>query len=275
MHTVTHENKFLRLWFCCYPIFFGIAYSQAVIFTSNQNTKFVSGLALAHYRDVASDWMAGISDPFPVFSYILKWQYELLGLFAGVHLAYLFLLALYGITAVWLAGHLTERDDHRPRILFVFSLMWMFIHFVRVRDNWLSLIPDGLAGQYILGEYYQPCVFGVLLLTGTAAYVSRRTILAAVCLVLAALIHPTYLISSIMIAVSITVIPANRYLEISWCKRLIFLSLFSLVVGTYAIWMVHHLGSGDPVIAKQAHKLLAETRIPHHAILSQWDCGNH
>ena len=68
MQIETHENKFFRIWFCCYPILFGIAYSQAVVFTSNQNTKFISGLALANYQDIASDWMAKISDPFPVFS---------------------------------------------------------------------------------------------------------------------------------------------------------------------------------------------------------------
>ncbi len=271
MQTETHENKFFRIWFCCYPILFGIAYSQAVVFTSNQNTKFISGLALANYQDIASDWMAKISDPFPVFSHILKWQYELLGLIAGVHVAYLFLLALYAMTAVWLVGHIVERDDYRPRILFVFSLMLMFIHFVWVRHKLLTLIPDGLSDQYILGEYYQPCVLGVLLLTGTAAYVSSRTILAAACLISAALVHPTYVIAAIMIAASIIVLPANRLLEISWRQRLIFMSLFSFVIGAYAFWLIHHLASGDPAIAKQAHKLLAENRIPHHAKISQWD----
>ncbi|MEJ2040583.1 MAG: hypothetical protein P8X55_16885 [Desulfosarcinaceae bacterium] len=73
------DNKLMAPgWFSyIYPILFGLAYSHPVLFTSNQNTKFISGLALAGYRDIAADWMAHITDPFPLFSILLKWEYQL------------------------------------------------------------------------------------------------------------------------------------------------------------------------------------------------------
>jgi hypothetical protein len=214
--------------------------------------------------------MAKATDTFPVFSYLLKWQYEYFGLYLGVHSAFLLLVCLYGGTSLWLAKRLVRKDEYSARFLFVFSLIWMFFHWYKVRDNWQA-IPDGLGDQYMLRTYYQPCVYGVLLLTATAAYSSKRLLPAAFCLVLGALIHPTYLISSSLIAAAIVVLPANKVLEITWRQRLLFLSIFIAVIGVYSFWMLGQIGAGDPLIQKEAHTLLAETRIPHHALVSGWD----
>ena len=260
-------------WPYAYPVLFGLAYSQAALFTDNQNTKFISGLAHAGYRDLAADWMSRITDPFPLFSNMLEWQYRLLGLHIGVHLAFLLIVAAYGISGVWLAKSLLAHDEERPRVLFAFSLIWLFIHTIWVRSLWLCLFPDGLAGQYMLGSYYQPCCFGVLLLAGIAAYASGRPMVAAACFVLAQMFHPAYLISSALIATAITVLPANRSLGIGWGMRLLFLSLVVMALAAYAAWSVDSLTSGDPLVRDRAHQLLAETRIPHHAIPSKWRLG--
>lgn len=268
------ENKLIKYWFFCYPLLFGFGYSQSVLFASNQNTKLISGLSLAGYKDVASDWMAGTTDTFPLFSMLLKWQFEIVGLYLGVHGAFLLLVSLYGITGVWLAKQLIGEVDNPGRYLFSFSLIWMFIHWFRVRDNWLRVFPDGLGGQYMLDTYYQPCVYGVLLLSATAAYASKRNLLAAFLLILGALLHPAYLISSSLIAGTIVLLPANRKLEITWRQRVVFIFIFSVCMVGYSVWMLGQVGTGDPELQKEAHTLLAETRIPHHALLSEWDLKN-
>ena len=266
-----YQETNFRIWFCAYPILFGLAYSQSVVFTSNQNTKLIMGLAYAGYRDVASDWMAHVADPFPVFSELLRWQYEIFGLHFGIHLGFFLVLIVYAFSAVWLVNYLTRHEDSRLGVVFLFSLMWMFIHFSRVRPHWLSYFPDGLAGQYVLNNYYQPCVIGVFLLAGIAAYLSKRLILAATCLVITALIHPTYLMSSAVIALGIVFLPANRHLDINWPQRFTFLSIVFFILGPFAFWTVSQLSSGDPAITERAHALLAEFRIPHHALLSEWN----
>ena len=75
------------LWACAYGVVFALPYSQDAVFAHNQHTKFLAGLALAGYGDVAADWMACVADPFPSFSWLLKWQHRLLGvhLEAGSH----------------------------------------------------------------------------------------------------------------------------------------------------------------------------------------------
>lgn len=42
-------------WVYGYPVIFGLAYSQSALFTANQNSRFIAGLARAGYRDVAAD----------------------------------------------------------------------------------------------------------------------------------------------------------------------------------------------------------------------------
>ena len=257
-------------WALLYGILFGLSYSQEALFSSNQNTKFITGLALAGYGDIAADWMARITDPFPLFSHVLKWQYQLLGLYVGTHCSFFLIAGAYGLLGVQLAKSLFEGTEDRQRALWVFSLLWLLIHIVGVRNLWSGVFPEGLAGQYMLGDYYQPCCFGVLLLAGIAAYSSGRIVSAAACFMLASLFHPAYLISSALIAAALTVLPANRGLGIGWGKRLLFLFLVGVEVGAYAVYNMHALTSGDPVVRDTAHRLIAETRIPQHALPSEW-----
>lgn len=261
----------IHRWLWVYPLLFGLAHSQRVLFTGNQNTKFISGLALANYQHMTEDWMAGITDPFPLFSHLLKWQSQLFTLQIGVHGSFLLILALYALSTLWLAKDLFERNSAFYRTVFIFSVLWLLTHSLATRHFWLSFFPAGLAGQYMLGEYYEPGSFGVLLMTGIAAYLSRQTALAVVCFALAPVFHPAYLIASGLVSSAMVIIPANRTLKIGYSQRLAFWLVVTALLAAYAAWSASLLTAGDPAIRAQAHQILAETRIPHHAIPAEWD----
>lgn len=257
-------------WKYGYPILFALAYSQDALFSSNQNTKFISGLALAKYRDIAADWMAAATDPFPIFSTVLKWQYQWLGLYFGIHFSFFLIAAVYGIAGVWLAKSMLGGTAQKKKILWVFSVIWLLIHTVIIRNIFLDVFPEGLAGQDLLGPYYQPSVFGVLLLVAIALYSSRRLMPAAFCIVLASEFHPAYIVSSILVAVGLTVLPANKQYQISLQKRLFFLLPIAVILTAYALWIADRLTFGDPLLRNKAHQLLAEIRIPHHTNPFLW-----
>ncbi len=139
-----------------------------------------------------------------------------------------------------------------------------------VKDLWSDIFPEGLAGQYMLGDYYQPCCFGVLLFAGIAAYRAGRMLPAAACFILGPLFHPAYLISSALIASALIILPANRGLGIGWGKRFLFILLVAAGVGAYGIYNMSTLTSGDPAVRIAAHRLIAETRIPQHSLPSAW-----
>src|SRR5207253_333466 len=65
--------------------------------------------------------------------------------------------------------------------------------------RWLGLdypwyLQGGLAGQYLLGAMFQPSTFGVLLVVALCLFVRNRSLLAAVCVAVAATVHTTYLL---------------------------------------------------------------------------------
>jgi len=264
------KNLLLR-WPYFYPLIFALTYSQSPIFTANQNTKFISGLARAGYGDISSDWMAAITDPFPVFSTLLKWQYEWLGLHFGVHILFFIIVALYAALSLGIARHLFGIRETGPAAMGVFSFLWLLIHMEGFRADFLAWFPEGLGEQYLLGPYYQPCVFGVLILGGLLAYMQGRYLLAAICFILGPIFHPAYLISSAILLLVLSLFSgrgstAPRFKRLMGCLLLVLISL-----GVYGFWSFNALTSGDPSIRAEAHRLLAETRISHHALPVEWD----
>jgi hypothetical protein len=257
-------------WYYIYPLLFGLAFAQKAIFTENQNTKFITGLSLARYGDIASDWMATITDPFPFFSHLLKWQYQFLGLYAGVHLSFFLLAGLYSLFCIWLAKTLLPKDHNRSMILVVFSFLWLFIHTEGLRQFWGHFFPDGLADQYLLGEYYQPCCFGVFLIGAMAAYLSKRFILSWICLMMAPLFHPTYLLASSLVTLAMVLISSHGQPGISWKKRMLFLVFVFMVLIPLARWHASALTSEDPAIQAKAYEILTDSRIPRHSLPSHW-----
>ncbi len=169
----------------------------------------------------------------------------------------------------WPKVFLTDTED-RQRAVWVFALLWLFIHIVGVKDLWADIFPEGLAGQYMLGDYYQPCCFGVLLFAGIAAYSAGRMVPAAACFILGPLFHPAYLISSALLHAALIVLPANRGLGIGRGKRFLFILLVAAGVGAYGLYNMSSLTSGDPAVRIAAHRLIAETRIPQHSLPSAW-----
>ena len=128
--------------------------------------------------------------------------------------------------------------------------------------------PDGLGEQYLLSDYYQPCCFGVLLLMGIAAYNARRLAAAAGCFLLAPLFHPAYTLTAAMIVVALAVVPASRCVPA--VRRWLFPAAVLALLALYAAWCIRALTSA-PDVRLLAHRILADTRIPHHAHPATWD----
>ena len=60
------------LAFLFWSFVFGVSYTQAPLYYSNQNQYFLHGLAAAGLGDLHQDWLANTKDPTPVFSWIVE-----------------------------------------------------------------------------------------------------------------------------------------------------------------------------------------------------------
>src|SRR5438477_3295599 len=83
------------LAFLFWSLVFGIAYTQAPLYYSNQNQYFLHGAARAGVGWLDRDWLANTADPTPVFSALVAITYRYLheSLFYVYYVLYLGLYA--------------------------------------------------------------------------------------------------------------------------------------------------------------------------------------
>src|ERR1700732_3997820 len=82
------------LAFLFWSFVFGIAYTQAPLYYSNQNQYFLHGLAMAGDGCLDRDWLANTKDPTPLFSAIVAFTYGFLHEIA-FHVYYILILGCY------------------------------------------------------------------------------------------------------------------------------------------------------------------------------------
>lgn len=253
---------------------FGLAYSQAPLYTSNQNQYFLHGAARAGLGFLHQDWLANTADPTPVFSWLVEATYRLLPP-AAFHLEYLALLAVYLAAACLIADSVWPLRASRLRPL-VFLALLTLLHSAALRQLQSQLLgaaweyqwDGGLAGQRVLGSVLQPSVFGVFLLLSAALYVRGRPAWACALAALAACVHPTYLLSAALLVLAYGALEWRRTRRLLAGVRIGLLAL--LIVLPILVYILVILGPTSPDLLAEAQRVLVEERIPHHTLPRLW-----
>jgi len=270
----------VRLWVggLLAALAFGLAYSQAPLYTSNQNQYFLHAAARTGAGSLSQDWLANTADPTPVFSWLVEVTYRLLPP-AAFYLEYLALLAVY-LAAAWLiADSVWPLRGSRLRVLFFLAILTL-LHSAALRqvqgqllgEAWEYLWDGGLAGQRVLGPVLQPSVFGVLLLLSLALYVRGHPAWAAAAAALAACVHPTYLLAAALLVLVYAALEWQRTRRLLAGVRIGLLAL--LIVLPILTYIVVVLGPTSPDHLAEAQRILVEERIPHHAVVAAWFDGS-
>lgn len=268
--------------FLSWALAFGVAFTQWPLYSENQHTKFLHGLASAGYGFLREDWLANTADPLPAFSFLVSASYRFLpeAVFYLYHVLLLgiYLYSLVGIacrifrplgTAVGrtvlsvaiIALHATLLPPFSAKVLGV-SLGW--------------LLQSGVAGQYLINPAFQPSTFGVLLVLSIYLFLSGRSLWAAVAAALAAVFHSTYLPSAAVLMASYLAItlsePADT--EHTRARRLRYALLsgavaFALVLPVLAYsWVILKPSSAEAWT--RAQEIIVHFRIPHHSLPEIW-----
>ena len=171
---------------------FVITYGQDPLYTHNQNTHFLHGLARGGLGNLSEDWLANTCDPFPAFGALVDFTYRRLP-------EWTFPSRLCR-TPSRLYPKLSWHRVHRGPMSATISTGILFgncRHFdfaaraaVRYEVSRLPVIgkaisgvigDGGMAGLYILGPVFQPSTFGVLLLVSILFFLKNRPYLAVLC----------------------------------------------------------------------------------------------
>lgn len=260
---------------------FAISFRQWPLYSSNQNTYFIHGLANAGVGQLNLDWLAQTTDPFPVFSALVSITVSVF----GENAFYLYQIVIQGIFAYSILGigsYVFKFDSFGIKYLSYFALLAAL--YSGLLGGFLSVLPIlwrfayavypngpltmGVAGQYILGPIFQPSVFGVFILLSIYAFLRDKPFVAIVCLAIAATFHSTYLLSAAVLTctyMAVIVVKDKDYRK-------------ALMLGTTALVLViplliYNYLNFKPTTASifaQAQSILVDYRIPHHAIVTNW-----
>lgn len=251
---------------------FEIVYGQAPLYTGDQHTDLLHGLAHAGVGLLELDWQAQTIDPTPISSLLVSaaaaLEAEWLMLLFHALLIGAYGLALFGIGATLFR---VERTTHRlvllATLLFVHS--WLAFEVQGgLPDDIRSLVTEGLAGQYAPGLTFQPSLFGVLLIVSLFLYVRNLPVAAVATAGAAAIFDPAYLLGAGVLC--------GAYLADTFFRTgaraivargaavaavtLLPVALFALIAFT----------PSSPAIHEAAQNVLVDFRLPHHAKPEVW-----
>jgi hypothetical protein len=259
--------------FLFWAVIFGLAYTQAPLYYSNQNQYFLHGLAEGGLGLLKDDWLANTKDPTPIFSFLIATTYRYL----HESLFYVYYIVMLGVYFWALTGLFAVVVPEKPPALIYYGFVaaFVFIHSGLARlisarltgTDYPWYFQAGVAGQYVLGPTLQPSVFGVLLIVSIYLFVTDRPWWAVVTACLAGILHTTYLLSA-----GLLVLAYVCYLFGSDRRRAAFLmaGLAAALVAPSLAYTWFTFGPTTEGDFAYAQEVLAHYRIPHHCEVGRW-----
>lgn len=237
-------------------ILFCMASTTRFLYSINQNTKFLHGLAKAFPERLGVDWTANTVDGLPVFSALVfviarYGQPFFFYMIEAVLLACLFCSSFFVMIQV---ARTSSRSLH-----YRLGCAATLVVLAGLRPPFLFV--DGVGWQYLVGGYLQPSEFGVLFITSIALALARQNNWAIVAGAVPAAFHPGYIPLSIIMVCSIVISERTspRYL----------LAAIALIVVPQAD-LALRFAPTDSRAFLDAASTLAFERIPQHADPALW-----
>ena len=232
---------------------------------SNQNTYLLPTTSPG-VEGLRGDWLAQTPDPYRVFTAMSSVFYDLAG-YTGLRVAaFLFTaLALWGVYLV--AKSLSDSEPVQIVATVLVGLTLLPIA-QGSGQEYLSAF-HGLAGQYLMWKpaYLQPSAAGCLVLLAFGLWLRERVWWAALVVVVAGVIHPTYVVVAGvgLVAAAVADLVRGR----GWRRFPGYAG--TLVVG-FVLTSVLNPGVGTLAGSSgtEALRAFAFERIPHHTLWTSW-----
>ncbi len=262
-------------WFVVLTSLFALAYNQSPLYTSNQNQYFLHGYAQAGYGTLSEDWLANTADLLTVFSSLIA---VTLRLFHNENLFFVYYAFLMGVYFFSLFGIVEQvfplRSSRLTAHFFIVAIILLhstILRYLLLRlfgGDWPYLFDGGVAGQRLLGPVFQPSTFGVFLLLSIYLYLRDKKYLAVLSAVLAATVHPTYLLSAAALTLAYLIDTFRVQKKIGPALRLGFLAL--VAIAPTLIYIYTKFWGGSSEIGVAARDIQVNVRELVHANFFTW-----
>jgi hypothetical protein len=274
MKSVSRLNVSSSSAFLLFASIFAISYTQSPLYSSNQNTYFLHGLANGGFGNLSHDWMGNTTDPFPAFSFLVALTYSDLPAFSFyIYYAVILGIFIYSIMGINSIAWGINRSCREYITYFVivtiicsaaFNSLWLQVTGI----NLASVFQGGLAGQYMLGPVFQPSTFGVFLLLSIYLFLRNNPVVSVFFLGVAASFHSSYLLSAAALALSYMAVALLE--EKNYRKALFIGFLGTIAVMPVVAYAYSAFAPTSPEAMAQAQRILVDYRIPQHAKVGNW-----
>lgn len=251
-------------------VVFTLCHTFKALYTSNQTTKFLHGLARAGLGNLRDDWLANTIDPLPVFSTLVQWSYTLF----TENSFYVYTVLCFGVyiySLVNIAAYTLKVNQSLLSYLAYLALL-LFPHTIQFDifgDPLFQVFHYGLASQYALGPYFQPSMLGgVLLLWAVHSALRHRPFRAIFAIAIAATVHPAYLPSAAFLTLAIMVLTYRDRRD--WMLPLGLGALSFVGVLPVTLYMTRTFTPTTDELFARSQDILVNFRIPHHSLPEIW-----
>jgi hypothetical protein len=245
----------------------GISYVQEPLYTSNQNTKFLQGMAQAGYGYLDQDWLANTLDPLPVFTGLVQFTQAYLSP-EFFYIYYWILFGIYAYSLMGIASIVFHLKSYYQQLIYFVILVAVHCLEINIFEFETHIhLHYGVAKQYILGPYFQTGNFGVFIILSIYLFLRQYYNFSIIALAISAIVHPTYLPAAALLTLSYLLI---RHQNKEKLTKIIPMGVLSLIlVFPVIVYMMLTFPETSPEIADQA-KFLLINRIPHHSLPEIW-----
>jgi hypothetical protein len=263
------------LAFLAWSAVLAIIYAQSPLFTSNQNDYFLHGLAQAGYGYLDRDWIANRADFLPAFSSLIYVTYKIFQSSTPAYAYYALVMGAYLASMYGLMDLLFDLRRSKARSL-AFVAVFLAVHsaalhFILSRLTGATgtfMFEGGVADQRVLGQVFQPSVFGVFLLVSLYVFMRRRPFLALLPLAVAVYFHSVYLLAAALLTLGYMWV---LFREERSLKRPLLLGVTALLIVLPVVaYTAYIYWPTSPEISRAAFEISVQQRNPQHAVISQW-----
>lgn len=248
---------------------FSLCYTLRPLYTDNQTTKFLHGLAQAGRGHLQDDWLANTIDPLPVFSGLVQFTATVL----SEYIFYGYTLICFGVyiyCLVAIAAQVLSIHNHPLKYWAYLALLLLphTLQFEILGEPIFQFFHFGLADQYALGHYFQPSMLGgVLILWAILQAMHGHSQRAVIAVIIAATVHPAYLPSSTLLVLAMMLMV---YRDRHW-KRAVGLGVLGAAgLLPVTLYMTQTFAPTAPDLWARSQEVLVTIRIPHHSLPDIW-----
>jgi len=249
---INDQIKYILLSFL-----FALSIGQVAFFEEN-HVHLLRSLANNSFFKLNEDWLTNEIDHVPFFTFVSTQIIKYFSL-VGLNVLHIILSVICSISIFYICKFNYSNYDFKKVIIYWFLLLVLIFS--------EKSFAYGVAGQYVLNPVYQPSTYGVLLISSLALFIYRKENLSVIILILAASIHPTYIIHAFFLICGY-LIYLLIHKEYKICFKISFISL--VLISPIVFYLFSNIYISDFQLYAEGQTIMAEIRIPHHAQVYSW-----